>query len=88
MRSDKVLILTLPKHIRMSTFIQNTQITFLTKNLSLEMIGVREGFNLYNHSFVLFNNLDLLNQLLDELQKDGKKCVSMHTQDHGINWAT
>lgn len=52
------------------------------------MIGVREGFNLYNHSFVLLNNLDLLNQLLDELQKDGKKCVSMHTQDHGINWAT
>lgn len=43
MRSDKVLILTLPKHIRMSTFIQNTQITFLTKNLSLEMIGVRDA---------------------------------------------
>ena len=43
MRSDKVLILTLPKHIKMSTFIHNVQITFLTKNLSLEMIGVRNA---------------------------------------------
>lgn len=43
MRSDKVLILTLPKHIKMSTFIRNVQITFLTKNLSLEMIGVRNA---------------------------------------------
>ena len=56
--------------------------------VQLEMIGVKEGFSLYNHSFVLLNNLDLLNQLLDKLPKDGKKCVSMHTQDHGINWAT
>ena len=51
------------------------------------MTGVREGFSLYYNSFVLLNHLDLLNQLLDELPKDGKKCVSMHIQDHSINWA-